>query len=71
MMSSHGTSSVSEHHWFAKAWGSGDQAALDQLTPAIYLELRRIARQHMRREYRITRFSNGIRANPQRESRAR
>jgi RNA polymerase sigma factor (TIGR02999 family) len=33
------------------AWGSGDQAALDQLTPLIYDELHRLARRHMRREW--------------------
>lgn len=32
------------------AWGSGDQAALDQLVPLVYEELRRIARNHMGRE---------------------
>jgi RNA polymerase sigma factor (TIGR02999 family) len=35
-----------------KAWGRGDEAALEQLTPAVYAELHRIARQYMRREYR-------------------
>lgn len=33
-----------------KAWASGDQAALDQLTPLVYDELRRMARHYMRRE---------------------
>ena len=33
-----------------KAWGAGDQTALDRLTPLIYDELRRNARRHMRRE---------------------
>src|SRR5438477_8945152 len=33
-----------------RAWGSGDRAALDKLTPLVYQELRRIARGHMRRE---------------------
>ncbi len=33
-----------------KAWGQGDQAALDRLTPAVYDELRRMARRYMRRE---------------------
>ena len=32
------------------AWGSGDQAALDQLVPLVYRELRRIARGHLARE---------------------
>lgn len=33
-----------------KAWGGGDEAALDELTRLCYQELRRIALQHMRRE---------------------
>ena len=33
-----------------KAWGSGDAAALDQLTPLVYDELRRLARRYMRIE---------------------
>jgi RNA polymerase sigma factor (TIGR02999 family) len=33
-----------------KAWGSGDAAALDQLTPLVYEELRRLARRYMRNE---------------------
>jgi RNA polymerase sigma-70 factor (ECF subfamily) len=32
------------------AWGSGDQTALDRLTPLVYSELRRMARRHMRAE---------------------
>lgn len=32
------------------AWSEGDQAAMDQLIPLVYGELRRLARQHMRRE---------------------
>ena len=31
-------------------WGSGDRAALDKLIPLVYKELRRMARQYMRRE---------------------
>ena len=31
-----------------KAWGSGDKAALERLTPAVYQELRRRARGYMR-----------------------
>jgi RNA polymerase sigma factor (TIGR02999 family) len=31
------------------AWGKGDQDALNQLIPAVYPELRRIARQHLGR----------------------
>jgi RNA polymerase sigma factor (TIGR02999 family) len=33
-----------------KAWSGGDEQALDRLTPLVYPELRRIARQHLRRE---------------------
>ncbi len=31
-------------------WGNGNQAALEQLTPLIYQELRRLARQNLRKE---------------------
>src|SRR5258708_38001345 len=33
-----------------KAWSAGDPSALDRLTPRVYDVLRRIARQHMRKE---------------------
>ena len=33
-----------------QAWGNGDQAALERLTPVVYDELRRMARRYMRRE---------------------
>jgi RNA polymerase sigma-70 factor (ECF subfamily) len=33
-----------------RAWSDGDRAALDRLTPIVYDELRRLARQYMRRE---------------------
>ena len=32
------------------AWGSGDRAALDQLMPLVYRELRRLAKSYMRRQ---------------------
>jgi len=32
------------------AWGDGDRAALDQLTPLVYEELRRLAHQYMSQE---------------------
>ena len=32
------------------AWSDGDRAALDQLTPLVYEELHRLARNHMSRE---------------------
>ena len=33
-----------------KAWGAGDAAALERLTPLVYAELRRLARRYMRHE---------------------
>jgi RNA polymerase sigma factor (TIGR02999 family) len=33
-----------------KAWGTGDRAALDRLTPRVYDELRRMSRKYMRNE---------------------
>jgi len=33
-----------------KAWGNGDHAALNRLTPLVYAELHRMARRHMRKE---------------------
>ena len=33
-----------------RAWGGGDRAALDQLTPLVYQELHRMAHRHMQRE---------------------
>jgi RNA polymerase sigma factor (TIGR02999 family) len=33
-----------------KAWGRGDSAALDRLTPLVYEQLRRMARRYMRQE---------------------
>jgi RNA polymerase sigma-70 factor, ECF subfamily len=33
-----------------RAWGNGDRAALDRLTPIVYDELRRLARRYMRGE---------------------
>ena len=32
------------------AWSDGDKAALEELTPLVYAELRRLAERHMRRE---------------------
>lgn len=34
------------------AWGQGDQGALDELSPLVYDELRRVARGYLRRERR-------------------
>src|SRR6202044_1342474 len=33
-----------------RAWGDGDQGALQKLTPIVYDELRRLARRHMKGE---------------------
>src|SRR4051794_40841766 len=33
-----------------QAWGEGDSAALDRLTPLVYHELHRVAQRYMRRE---------------------
>jgi len=33
-----------------RAWSEGDQSALDRLTPIVYEELHRLARQYMKRE---------------------
>ncbi len=33
-----------------RAWGDGDQSALEHLTPLVYQELHRLARRHMSRE---------------------
>jgi RNA polymerase sigma-70 factor, ECF subfamily len=35
-----------------QAWSDGDQTALERLTPIVYEELRRLARQYLRRERR-------------------
>jgi RNA polymerase sigma factor (TIGR02999 family) len=43
-----GTADISR---LLRAWAAGDQVALDRLAPAVYEELRRIARSHMRREH--------------------
>jgi len=34
-----------------KAWGRGDSAAIDRLTPLVYAELHRLASRYMRREH--------------------
>jgi RNA polymerase sigma factor (TIGR02999 family) len=43
-------SSTQEITQLLVAWSSGDQAALDRLTPLVYHELRRLAKAYMRRE---------------------
>jgi RNA polymerase sigma factor (TIGR02999 family) len=42
----------SETTQLLRAWASGDQGALERLTPRVYNELRRIARKFMRNERR-------------------
>jgi RNA polymerase sigma factor (TIGR02999 family) len=42
--------SIAEITQLLRAWGDGDHAALDKLTPAVYAELHRIARHYLRRE---------------------
>jgi RNA polymerase sigma-70 factor, ECF subfamily len=43
-------SEKSEITQLLRAWGGGDDHALDRLTPMVYDELRRMARNYMRRE---------------------
>ena len=45
-------SHISETTRLLRAWAAGDQAALEQLTPRVYQELRRIAGHYMRNERR-------------------
>jgi RNA polymerase sigma factor (TIGR02999 family) len=42
-------SSSAEITTLLKAWGSGESSALESLIPLVYRELKRMARQHMRR----------------------
>jgi RNA polymerase sigma-70 factor, ECF subfamily len=44
------THSTQEVTRLLAAWGDGDSAALDRLTPLVYDELRRLAHRHMGRE---------------------
>jgi RNA polymerase sigma-70 factor, ECF subfamily len=44
------TSATEEVTRLLRRWGGGDPAALDQLTPVLYRELRRVAAGHLRRE---------------------
>src|SRR5687768_1286894 len=44
------SSSSHEVTTLLKAWGDGDESARDRLMPLVYDELRRLARQHLRRE---------------------
>lgn len=45
-----GRESPAEVTQLLRAWGEGDQAALEQLIPLVHAELHRIAHHHMRRE---------------------
>jgi RNA polymerase sigma-70 factor, ECF subfamily len=44
------TTQTAEITRLLKAWGNGDSAALEQLVPLVYVELRRLARLRMRAE---------------------
>jgi RNA polymerase sigma factor (TIGR02999 family) len=44
------SSNVGEITRLLKAWGGGEQDALDRLVPKVYDELRRMARRYMRKE---------------------
>ena len=46
-----------------RAWGGGDAAALDRLTPKVYQELRRIARRYMRNERADNTLQSGALVN--------
>jgi RNA polymerase sigma-70 factor, ECF subfamily len=46
-----------------RAWAQGDEAALDQLTPVIYMELRERAGAYMRRERRAVTLQTTALAN--------
>jgi hypothetical protein len=41
---------IGEVSGLLRAWGDGDRGALDQLTPIVYDELRRLASHYMRSE---------------------
>src|SRR5580658_1869877 len=45
-----GESAVGDLSSLLRAWSDGDRTALEQLTPFVYEELRRLARRYMRRE---------------------
>jgi RNA polymerase sigma-70 factor, ECF subfamily len=44
------TASSAEITRLLRAWGGGDQAAMEELAPLVYGELRRMAQRHLRRE---------------------
>src|ERR1700689_2515028 len=45
-----GAAAVGDVSTLLRAWSDGDRNALEQLTPFVYDELRRLARRYMRRE---------------------
>jgi len=45
------TPSPQEVTQLLRAWGRGDQAALDQLLPLVYAEMRRMAQRYMSRQH--------------------
>jgi RNA polymerase sigma-70 factor, ECF subfamily len=45
-----GATAVGDVSTLLRAWSDGDQNALEQLTPFVYDELRRLARRYMKRE---------------------
>jgi hypothetical protein len=49
-------SSTSQVTQLLRAWNKGDQGALEELTPIVYDELRRMARQYMAYERPATRY---------------
>ena len=44
------TASSAEITRLLRAWGGGDQAAMEELVPLVYAELRRMAQRYLRRE---------------------
>ena len=44
------TASSAEITRLLRAWGGGDQAAMEELAPLVYGELRRMAHRYLRRE---------------------
>jgi len=45
-----GEAAVGDISGILRAWGDGDQSALDRLTPIVYDELHRLARRYMKQE---------------------
>ena len=49
-MTQSGEAAVGDISGILRAWGDGDQSALDRLTPIVYDELHRLARRYMKQE---------------------